>query len=367
MTSAATRRLFLHVGPPKTGTTYLQGLLHANRETLRTAGLEVLGTHDEHFRAANELMGRPGRRGEQVPDGAWEHVRQLLDDADADAVASCERYSMLRGPEIARLRGDLPGHEIHVVLTLRDATLMLPSQWQEYVKNGTDLSWGEFSRRVAEEPKFRARLTRVRRVLDGWAGTVPTEHLHVVTVPPPGGPRTELRDRFCAVLGVPPATLGAEPPAVNESVDLAGAELIRRLNEDAPLHPQVQHTEIKGFLVPEVLAQERGSAPPRLAGEAFAAARRESERQVELVRQSGHPVVGDLADLLSAQPPEEPAPTEVSDEEVSELAVRSVSALAQRSFAQVDRTPRGLRARAGRARQAARDAVRRLVRPAGRG
>lgn len=326
-------RLFLHVGPPKTGTTYLQGLLDANRDALRGAGVDLVGSHDEHFRAANELMGRPGRRGESVPEGAVTHIRDLLGRGSAAAVASCERYSMLDADEATRLCAALDGHEIHVVATLRDPVQVLPSQWQEHVKNGADLGWEQFCERLVAEPKYGARLTRVRRVLRSWPEAVPTDRIHVVTVPPPGGPRTILRDRFCHVLGVDPTVLDNEPDSANESVDLVGAELVRRLNEETPVSPQVQHAEIKEFLVPEVLARKKDGPAPRLVGEAFAAARAESERHVVLVRRGGFPVVGDLDDLVGTAAPVVDADEQrVDDAEVVELAVASVAALAQRSF-----------------------------------
>lgn len=361
-----TPRLFLHVGPPKTGTTYLQGLLDANREALRAAGVTLVGTHDEHFRAANELMGRPGRRGEAVPEGAVDRVRGLVARSSGTAVASCERYSMLDEREAKELCARLETHEVHVVATLRDPVHVLPSQWQEHVKNGADISWEQFCERLVQEPKFRARSTRVRRVLHSWPAAVPSERVHVVTVPPSGVPRTLLRDRFCRVLGVDPAVLGNEPDSANESVDLVGAELVRRLNEEAPVSPQVQHAEIKEFLVPEVLARYRGPAP-RLAGDAFAAARAESERHVVLVRRGGFPVVGDLDDLVAATPPAvDPDEQRVADAEVAELAVASVAALARRSYerADDDQPPGRLRRLATRVRRALVALVRR---PVGRG
>jgi hypothetical protein len=349
-----TPRRVLPVGPPKTGTTYLQGLIAANREALGEAGVTPVGTHDEHFRAANELMGRPGRRGESVPEGAVDHVLGLLAATPGTAVASCERYSMLDGLQAKRLCAAIETHELHVVATLRDAVQVLPGQWQELVKNGADLTWEEFCERLVAEPKYRARLTRVRRVLRSWPEAVPPERLHVVTVPPPGSSRTALRDRFCEVFGVDPTVLGNDPDSANESVDLAGAELVRRLNEEAPVPPQVQHAEIKQFLVPEVLARMKAGPPPRLAGDAFEAARAESERHVVLVRRGGFPVVGDLDDLVAAEPPAgDPDAQHVDDAEVAELAVAAVAALARRSYERADREPAGrLRTLAGRVRRA---------------
>ena len=54
------RRVFLHVGLPKTGTTYLQQVVWANRDRLRSAGLFLPGFgHREHLWAALDLQERP--------------------------------------------------------------------------------------------------------------------------------------------------------------------------------------------------------------------------------------------------------------------------------------------------------------------
>ena len=46
-------KVLLHVGTPKTGTSYLQDVLFRNRETLAAAGIAYPATrHDSHFLAA---------------------------------------------------------------------------------------------------------------------------------------------------------------------------------------------------------------------------------------------------------------------------------------------------------------------------
>ena len=52
-----TRRVLLHVGAPKTGTSFVQDILFTHRETLRERGiLYPAERHDSHFLAALDLM-----------------------------------------------------------------------------------------------------------------------------------------------------------------------------------------------------------------------------------------------------------------------------------------------------------------------
>ena len=67
------RKVLLHVGTPKTGTSYLQDVLFRNREVLEQAGIAYPATrHDSHFLAALDLMQLPwgGLQAEAI--GAWD-------------------------------------------------------------------------------------------------------------------------------------------------------------------------------------------------------------------------------------------------------------------------------------------------------
>lgn len=49
-------RVYLHVGAPKTGTTFLQGVLGKNRDTLKQQGVWLPGASaEDHFRAGFDL------------------------------------------------------------------------------------------------------------------------------------------------------------------------------------------------------------------------------------------------------------------------------------------------------------------------
>src|SRR5579875_1333997 len=74
--SSGPTRVFLHVGAPKTGTTYVQQVLFANRATLAQAGVLYPVTDvGQPFRLAHDFCGR--RWFGQGPDrfqGEWEAV-----------------------------------------------------------------------------------------------------------------------------------------------------------------------------------------------------------------------------------------------------------------------------------------------------
>ena len=348
------QRVFVHPGPPKTGTTYLQTLLYANVDSLRRQGVLMAGSQRANFNAANDLRETRSRRGKTVPKGAWDRMCGLVREYDGDAVMSCERYSLLHAPHVQRIVDELDEREVHVVLTLRDVAAVLPASWQEALKNGSSTTWADFCDRLTTDPAALRRVSRAHFALRVWSGVLPPDRVHVVTVPPPTAPRTLLLERFCEVVGVDPDRLAVqEAPRANTSLDLVGAEVVRRLNAsaDVDLSPQTHHSEIKKFLTAQVLATKRRADRPRLTGAAFAAARAESEQLYGRIEADGLKVVGDLADLTCTPVPDDDASAEPDKDAVIDAAVEAIGALADRS-AQRGLQIRSLR-RAARQRRAA--------------
>src|SRR3954447_20850490 len=72
---AMAKALYVHIGAPKSGSTYLQGRLHASAGELADVGLLLPGVHADPFRLK---MGATGREGSlRRPDAgaqAWDRV-----------------------------------------------------------------------------------------------------------------------------------------------------------------------------------------------------------------------------------------------------------------------------------------------------
>jgi hypothetical protein len=136
--SPSAPKVYLHIGPPKTGTTYLQDVLWRNRELLRRRGVIFPGESPAtHFHAALDLRGIRfcGYDNPQVP-GAWPRlVEQIHGAGTPRVVISHEVLSGADATEIARVGRDLADTEIHVICGVRDLARQLPAVWQESLKN----------------------------------------------------------------------------------------------------------------------------------------------------------------------------------------------------------------------------------------
>ncbi|WP_101525025.1 hypothetical protein [Nocardioides houyundeii] len=133
-----TEVVYLHVGGPKSGTTFLQQVLETNSARLAEAGTLVVGPRLEAIHAS--MVVREDPRLDRLPElarGSWDRlVAQIRAWRGPAAVLS---YELFAGASIEQVRvalGALEGLQVHVLVTARDLGKSIPSAWQEQLKFG---------------------------------------------------------------------------------------------------------------------------------------------------------------------------------------------------------------------------------------
>jgi len=317
-----TRRVVLHIGAMKTGTTYVQQVLFEHRDVLHERGVLVPGRRwSDQVHAVQDLLDMPdddpavtGRRGGSGLAGSWDGlVSEVVASEDEVAVVSMEFLSFATLPYAERAVAAFGDAEVRVVLTVRDAAAVAPAQWQTAVVSGGTDDWPTFQRGVrratgvvgkvlnrlqhdeARETFLRAQL--VPRILETWAGAAGVGALRVVTMPPPGSPRGLLWERFCRAAGIDGRNCERADRA-NESLGYASTELLRRVNLALDLSSQTEHNKtVKDHLAQRALASRSGEERARLDPDTAAAAMGFNEVTRAAVATAGLEVVGDLGDL----------------------------------------------------------------------
>ena len=355
MTEHPARAVFLHIGLPKSGTTFLQELLAANRGRLRRAGLTYpLPYREAMFHAAIDLRGTREKwgLGAQQVDGMWDRLSGQARAQPGNVLISHENLSGASPEQVRRATDSFPGFELHVVVTVRELGRQLTAGWQEGVKSGSGRSFTEFSARILEDLDAGTRHHRFWRmqdlpaVLEPWTAGIPPERVHIVTCPPPGADRLELWRRFADAVGIDPALeLGDLAVRANESLGVAAVALLRDVNValKGDIDRATYRHVVKRYLAQRVLPaheSRRASYPPgRLHDHVVAL----SQEWVAHVREAGYQVHGDLDDLLAAPVPDgQPGPDEVTDAEKYDVARLAVVELVQEVARLRDRRQSGL-------------------------
>jgi hypothetical protein len=338
--------VFLHIGAMKTGTTFLQQLLTANRNNLPGAGYFFPGgASSRQLRAVQDGLGRtrgdPRIRAETR--GAWAALAQEMQGhPELASIVSVESLSFATPAQARRIVRLLEPLDVHVVLTIRDFLAVLPSYWQTMVHDGSTVSWADYMLgirklsglqgrlgRLSPEPVVRAfsRALRIPRMLDAWGSAVPTDRLYVVTVPPAGSDFRHLWNRFAAAVGVDPASCPHPPVRTNPSLGHASTEFLRRVNQVlGRLHPTDYTPTLKAYLALRVLSgRDEGRAQLDLATAEFAVA---WNRQVRAaVTASGAALIGDIEDLPVALPEGQSVPATPSSPDEREVLAAGMAAL----------------------------------------
>lgn len=353
------RVVYLHVGAPKTGTTYLQDRMVRNAAALARHGVHMptgsrwVPADLFQFRAALDVLGQDWGGAPGHARGAWDRLVGRVRRLDGTVLISHEILAPAPPERIARVLGDLADAETHVVYTVRDLGRQVPAAWQESVKQGRAWRFRGFVNRLRQQRTWFFHAFDVPTVLGAWGASLPPERVHVVVVPQPGAPSGELWRRFCGALGIDPAWAPMDSSRRNRSLGVVETDLLRRLNRR--LGRQARREEQYDELIRELLAHQelasRSSPRVRLGPEHLPWAREVTDAWVRWIRDQGVSVWGDLTDLTVPDPPaDEPwvDPDRVRAKPVLAAAVAALDAMTREAASRPDpgqRLPVRLRSR----------------------
>jgi hypothetical protein len=327
------RRVFLHVGLPKTGTTYLQSILWVNKDVIRNQGVLLPGFGPrQHLWASGVVREDPRleRRSPRAPS-AWQQLTEQIAQWPETALVSHEFFAGASERQAARAMVDLEQAEVHVVLTARELVGLVTARWQEYVKNGSVVAIDDYPGSGAPSPtdEWDWGTMDCADVLRRWGATLPPERVHVLTVPRPDEPRDTLWKRFATVVGIDPASCDSTRPEHNKSLGVVEVELLRRINADLTGFESAvsRGVWIRGYLAQDKLVPRRGErfwpSPERVE-----AIRRRGDAAVDARSAAGYDVHGDLEDLRTpAVLPQRRHPDSVTDAEMLAASTATIAAM----------------------------------------
>jgi hypothetical protein len=333
--------VFLHIGEPKTGTTFLQQVMWHNRDVLAAQGVVLPGHHpQDHYRATQDLRGLVKLPSDPAGSwtGEWDILARQARMARGTAVISHELFCAADAEQAQHAVRSLQPADVHIVVTVRDIAGLLPAEWQESVKHRTTRGYqdwlGDVIDRESADPDRRQfwfwRVHDTLAILALWAAQVPADHIHVITTAPRGSSSSVLWDRFAALIGVQAGSVDLSGARANASLGLPEIEFMRRLNT-------ALSDEVPGWFymwqVKEVLAHQGLADRPRttrlvLPDDRMAWAKEYGQTLTDGLRTAGYDLVGDYSDLM-ARPADEPAvsPDDLPADQVLDAAVEAAAEL----------------------------------------
>ncbi|HET6166481.1 MAG TPA: hypothetical protein VFE07_06600 [Marmoricola sp.] len=334
------RRVFLHIGTPKSGTTYLQDKLALNRDLTAQQGLTYPTTRTgNHFEPALDLIEERWAGQGEVAKGQWPVLVNEARRAPGDVLISHEILAAARPAQVATAMSAFRDDEVHVVLTARDLARQIPAEWQENVKHRGRRSFGKFMALVVKSRRTNPdlwfwRVQAIPDVLTRWGNGLPPERIHVVTVPPPGAPEDLLWRRFAGLVGLDPEAGYEETTEFNPSLGIVEAAVVRRLNR--LLAGKGIPREVYVDLVREVIARNTLAQRPDMIRAVLPERRWPFVEEVtaewlDWLEGAGVDVVGDLDELRPLRPDFTDGtwihPDQPPEDLVAEAAVEALAAV----------------------------------------
>ena len=283
--------IVLHIGAFKTGTSFLQHTLAANREALREDGVLYPGAgKGSHFSAVRAFLRSP--RASDDGTSSWsELVEQCVSWDGHTAILSAENLSLMRGGTLAAVTSGFDDNPVRVVYGARDLVRTVPSQWQTTIRNGDGNapSYTDYVADLRKGPGASSAATMFWKthdwpdVLRAWAGRFGPASMALLTVPPSGSAASTLWHRFGEAAGFDAARY---PLATmrNSSLGASSAEVIRRVStgmassHDDAIDPIARNRVIRRLARRVSVAAQRAGAAGSLSARRSRLGRRAHRR-----------------------------------------------------------------------------------------
>lgn len=223
------RIMVLHVGPHKTGTTYIQKRLVEDRALLRErlrlvyprTGQTVLFGHHALVPLFREPAGGSSVLGELTEELRLARIGLL----------SSERFSRLDKDDFVRVREHFADCDIRVVVYLRVRSELLVSRWSESIKHGADHSFPEYLAKALAAP-YSSPVINQGALLDTISSVFGRSSLQILIYRRDVDLYAEFVERVLGSASFAAAS-GGRNETVNETLPMHVTECLRLLNNVA--------------------------------------------------------------------------------------------------------------------------------------
>lgn len=238
------KRLIVHAGFHKTGTTALQSALFAASDQLRVEGLTYPHVGGKaHHKAIYSLMGKGWgweERGGNPPDPKkWPELIRKVKRARDTAIISSEFLCELSEEEITKFKSELGIEDVTIYFTLRPLLKIVPSAYQQHLKIGIRSDYEKWLHSILDEPgtstitpSFWVRHQH-EKVLRKWIAAYGKERVKLVIVDEKDP--DFMYQTFNHALGLKePLLVEQKEKDSNRSLTLAEVALLRKINRIYP-------------------------------------------------------------------------------------------------------------------------------------
>ncbi len=219
------KKLFLHVGPHKTGSTYIQKSLFNCRYKLKKEGGIYypeggIGPQWGHHKIAE--FAQQGNVDELIV------FFDTLYHSGLKVVLSSENFDRLKLKEIQNLSSILEKFDVYIVYVKRRSETLLFSSWQECVKHGAVIGWSEYFLRHIIRP-FNSNVFNFLNVFNDYVNYFGREKIIIIDYEAALA-ENNIFEIFMSCIGEEKKYRPINDKQINKSIPIVLIELIRQLH-----------------------------------------------------------------------------------------------------------------------------------------
>jgi hypothetical protein len=312
------KKIIVHAGFHKTGTTAIQSSFFAATKDLSAAGITYPQVGGKaHHKAIYSLMektwGWEDRGGVLASDKKWRDFTKQVKKAKSTVLVSSEFLCELTEEQIIKFKKDLDCSDVTVYFTLRPLLKIIPSAYQQHLKIGIKSSYEKWLHSILDEPGVSTITPSfwVRHmhgdVLEKWIKHFGRDHVVVIVVDEKQP--DFMYQEFNKLLSLKPGFLKPQlDQDSNRSLTLDEITLLNTINKKFSKKRSwhdyetfIRNGSIK-YLTNKVVPEPEAA---RLLTPQWAVdiAKSVSKRNVEQIKGLGIEIIGDLDSFESAQIP----------------------------------------------------------------
>jgi hypothetical protein len=310
------KKLIVHAGFHKTGTTALQSSLFAAREELAKKGIiypQISGK--AHHKAIYSLMdkswGWEDRGGTRPTGDKWGDLKRKIKKSRNVAVISSEFLCELSEEQIAKFKSELGVSDTTIYFTLRPLLKIVPSAYQQHLKIGIKSDYEKWLHSILDQPgvstitpSFWVRHSHAK-VLKKWIDAFGADRVKLIVVDESNP--DFMYEKFNQALGLNESILQEQSNVdSNRSLTLNEIALLRKINRIFPKRRSwhdyetfVRQGSFK-YLTNKVKPDPRDKRllTPNWAVDKI---REISEKNVEEIKKLGIEIIGEIDSFPSAE------------------------------------------------------------------
>ena len=216
---------FLHIGPHKTASTFIQKMLFNNKSILaenRKIYLEIFDQGDwGHHKLADSLR--------HNNDDLFYGIIKKTQKTSGDLIISSENFDSISLGQIKKLYSSFNFNSPKIIYYKRCARELLLSTWQENIKHGETYSWRHFLSENLLRP-FSSNVLNGGQIIEKYESVFGADSISIIDFHSALKQKYGITTEFLKVLGENPHDYSIDEQKVNQSLSFIDVEILRILN-----------------------------------------------------------------------------------------------------------------------------------------